>query len=66
MERKSFRVPEFAERHSLSVSFVYKMIAAGQLNARKAGDATIITLEDEAAWLAAIPSVRGTSHEATA
>jgi hypothetical protein len=56
-ERKSFRVNEFADRHGLSASFVYKLIAQGDLNARKANDATIITIEDEAAWLAGMPSV---------
>jgi excisionase family DNA binding protein len=56
-ERKSFRVNEIAERHGLSVSFVYKLISQGDLNARKVGEATIVTLEDEAAWLAAMPSM---------
>jgi excisionase family DNA binding protein len=57
-ERKSFRVNEIAERHGLSVSFVYKLIAQGELTARKVGEATIITIEDEAAWLAAMPSMK--------
>jgi len=58
MERKSFRVGEFAKRHGLSTSFVYKLISQGDLNARKANEATIITTEDEAAWLASMPSLK--------
>ena len=54
-ERRSWRVPAFAIRHSLSRSMVYKEIAAGRLPARKAGSATIITAEDEATWLASLP-----------
>jgi hypothetical protein len=52
-----------AERHDLSVAFIYKEIAAGRLRARKAGSATIVTHEDEAAWLDAMRGVRATATE---
>jgi hypothetical protein len=56
MDRKSWRPTEFAERHSVSPSFVYGEIKAGRLRARKpAGGVTIITSEDERAWLDAMP-----------
>jgi hypothetical protein len=55
-ERKqSWRPAEFAERHSLSASFIYTEIRAGRLNARKVNTATIITAADEAAWLDTLP-----------
>jgi hypothetical protein len=57
VERKSHRVPEVAKRHNFSPAFIYKEIAAGRLKARKAAGATIITIEDETAWLDAMPSV---------
>jgi hypothetical protein len=55
MERKSWRVVEFAERHGISRGHIYNQIAAGLLNARKSGQVTIVTDEDERAWLAAMP-----------
>jgi hypothetical protein len=61
--RKSFRVAELAKRHSLSRAFIYKEIAAGRLRARKAGAATIVTEEDEAAWLTAMPVIGGTAGD---
>jgi hypothetical protein len=63
-ERKSFRVPEVGRRNGFSTAFVYKQIAQGALKARKAGAATIITVEDEAAWLDAMPSMCNEPHAA--
>jgi hypothetical protein len=57
--RKSFRIAELAQRHGLSVAFIYNEIKAKRLRARKAGAATIVTDEDEAAWLAAMPVIGG-------
>jgi hypothetical protein len=54
-QKKSWRPPSFALRHELSTSQVYVEIREGRLNARKIGSATIITEEDEAAWLKALP-----------
>jgi hypothetical protein len=53
--KKSWRPPEFADRHSLSTSQIYEEVREGRLNARKVGAATIITEEDETAWLKALP-----------
>jgi hypothetical protein len=64
IERKSWRLDEFAQRHGFSRAFIYKEIGRGSLPARKAGAATIITDEDEAAWLTAMPSACNTETEA--
>lgn len=64
MERKSWRPAGFAQRHSVSLAFIYKQIALGLLNARKAAGVTIITDQDEADWLAAMPSVKGNAGKA--
>jgi hypothetical protein len=61
--RKSFRIAELAQRHALSVAFIYNEIKAKRLRARKAGAATIVTDEDEAAWLAAMPVIGGTAGD---
>jgi hypothetical protein len=53
--RRSFRIPEIAQRNGFSDAFIWKEIAAGKLRARKAGRATIVTGEDEGAWLDAMP-----------
>lgn len=53
--KRSFRVEEFAARNSISRSQVYIEMKEGRLNARKVGSATLITIEDESAWLAALP-----------
>ena len=54
--RKSFRLEELAARHS-SVGFLYREHAAGRLQIRKAGAASLVTVDDEAAWLAAMPAL---------
>jgi hypothetical protein len=57
-ERKSWRPVEFAERHGVSLSFVYREIREGRLRARKpTGSITIITNQDEADWLDAMPTI---------
>jgi hypothetical protein len=53
----SFRVEEFAARHSLSRAKVYLELKEGRLRGRKVGSATIITLADEAAWLESLPAM---------
>jgi hypothetical protein len=53
--RKSFRLDELAKRHSVSIGFLYKEAAAKRLRIRKAGAASLVTTEDEAAWLNAMP-----------
>jgi hypothetical protein len=53
----SSRVAELAKRHKLSKAHIYNEIKGGRLRARKSGNATIVTAEDEAAWLASMPLV---------
>jgi hypothetical protein len=53
--RRSFRLDEIAARNSFSVGFIYKQIGLGLLRVRKAGSTTIVTAEDETAWLEAMP-----------
>ena len=53
--RRSFRLDEIAARNSFSVGFIYKQIGLGLLRVRKAGSTTIVTAEDETAWLESMP-----------
>ncbi|MGY8705113.1 DNA-binding protein [Bradyrhizobium sp. 18BD] len=64
--KRSFRIDEFAARNSVSRSQVYIEIREGRLNARKVGSATLITTEDETAWLASLPQARATARERAA
>jgi hypothetical protein len=61
--RRSWRLPELAERHGVSLGFLYKEANAGRLRIRKANTVSIVTDEDEAAWLAAMP-ILGESDDA--
>ncbi|MBR1086465.1 DNA-binding protein [Bradyrhizobium manausense] len=56
--KRSFRVDEFAARNSISRAQVYVEMKEGRLNARKVGSATLITIEDETAWLASLPAMK--------
>ncbi|WP_315729126.1 DNA-binding protein [Bradyrhizobium sp. SZCCHNS2015] len=56
--RRSFRVEEIAQRNAISRTQVFMEIRGGRLNARKIGARTIITDEDEAAWLASLPQTK--------
>ena len=57
-ERKSWRPVEFAERHGVSLSFIYNEIREERLRAHKpAGSVTIITSQDEDDWLNAMPTI---------
>lgn len=56
--KRSFRVDEFAARNSISRAQVYVELKEGRLNSRKVGSATLITIEDESAWLAALPQTK--------
>ena len=55
--KRAFRIEEFAHRNSISRAQVYIELKTGRLNARKVGSATLITIEDENAWLAALPAM---------
>lgn len=59
--KRSFRVDEFAIRNSISRAQVYVEMKEGRLNARKVGSATLITIEDETAWLAALPTLKSSA-----
>jgi hypothetical protein len=59
--KRSFRIEEFAHRNSISRAQVYIELKAGRLNARKVGNATLITVEDENAWLSALPAMKSTA-----
>ena len=56
--KRSFRIDEFAHRNSISRAQTYIEIREGRLNARKVGSATLITIEDETAWLASLPAMK--------
>lgn len=58
LTRRSFRIPEFALRNGISRAQVYVELKEGRLNARKVGSATLITIEDESAWLASLPALK--------
>ena len=49
---RSSTVSDFAGRHSLSLSAVYRLIRSGALSAYKVNNATRIAEADELAWLA--------------
>jgi excisionase family DNA binding protein len=51
-----------AKRHGVGIATIYREIAKGALRARKLGRRTLITRDDEAAWLANMP-VRGAAAE---
>jgi hypothetical protein len=56
--RTSWRPEGFAWKHSVSPSFIYGEIRDKRLRARKPCDGvTIITEEDEAEWLEAMPVI---------
>jgi excisionase family DNA binding protein len=45
-----YRILEFADAYSLGRSTVYKLLAGGELKARKVGRATVILKEDADRW----------------
>jgi hypothetical protein len=59
--KRAFRIEEFAHRNSISRAQVYIELKTGRLNARKVGSATLITIEDESAWLASLPAMNPTA-----
>ncbi|MCA1414468.1 DNA-binding protein [Bradyrhizobium sp. NBAIM20] len=56
--KRSFRIDEFAARNSISRSQAYVEVKEGRLRARKVGSTTLITIEDESAWLASLPQAK--------
>ncbi|GMV28567.1 MAG: hypothetical protein AMXMBFR59_06920 [Rhodanobacteraceae bacterium] len=52
---RSKRLAQFGEAHGLDAKTVRDLIVTGELIARKVGRYTIITEDDERAWLASLP-----------
>lgn len=61
VDRNGYGIAEVAERNNTSPSTIYREIKSGRLRARKLGSRTLITRDDEAAWLTGLPAV-GTVH----
>jgi hypothetical protein len=59
--RRSFRVEEIAERNGISRAQVFVEIKEKRLNARKVGSRTLVTDDDEANWLNALPQTKSTA-----
>jgi hypothetical protein len=57
----SVSINEFARRHSISPRTVYSEITAGKLVARKCRGRTLITADDERAWLASLPKLESSA-----
>jgi hypothetical protein len=55
-DRRSRSIQEFSTAHGWSVWFSYKLAREGKLTIRKAGRRSIITAEDEAACIDALPA----------
>lgn len=51
-------ISAFARDHGLCEQSVYNAINRGQLKARKFGRRTLITAEDERAFLAGLPTIK--------
>ena len=56
-DRNAFSPREFCQRNGIGLTHFYSEIGAGRLTARKCGGRTLVTLEDEQAWLAAMPKL---------
>lgn len=58
-DQNAFTIAEFAQRNgNLGKSTVYRLINAGQLEAKKVLSKTIITAEEEQRWRASLPTLR--------
>jgi excisionase family DNA binding protein len=64
MKKAASSISTFCERHDIGRSTVYEEIKKGRLRAVKVGRRTLITDEDERAWLASLPSLRTASQAA--
>ena len=56
-KRRSFTIDELSKRRKIGRTTIYAEINDGRLIARKIRGRTVITDEDEAAWLASLPKV---------
>ena len=54
VQRTAFSIMEFCERNGISRTLAYAEIRNGRLKTRKVGRRQLITVQDEAAWHAAL------------
>jgi hypothetical protein len=54
-----FSPRQFAKRNGIGVTKTYQEIKAGRLVAYKCGSRTIITVQEERAWLMRLPKLGG-------
>ncbi len=59
IEKRSSSIAELAERYGISQRTVYSHIARGGLQVTKIGRRSIVTPENERAWLASLPTRSG-------
>ena len=59
IERRSYSVPEIAYRNNTSALTIWRALASGALKGKKIGRRTVILAEDEAVWLAGLPTTGG-------
>lgn len=55
--QNGFSPRQFAKRNGIGVTKTYEEINAGRLIARKCGSRTIITVDEERAWLQSLPKI---------
>lgn len=53
--KRASTVEEFAQRYGLCKQTIYNQARAGRLKIRKVGKRSVITAEDEKAWLESLP-----------
>lgn len=60
--QNSFSPRQFAKRNGIGLTKTYEEINAGRLIARKCGSRTIITVDEERAWLQSLPKISSKGH----
>lgn len=61
-ERNCLSLEEFCFRNAIGRTTAYNEIKAGRLIPKKVGRRTIISLEEEARWLADVPAFGSINH----
>lgn len=59
MQQNSKSLKQLAATHGVSLPTIFRLIAAGKIEARKIGRRTIVTAEAEKAWLDSLPRAGG-------
>ena len=59
MNQTSKSPKQLCEAHGFSLPTFFRLVAAGQIEARKIGRRTIITAEAEKTWLDSLPRAGG-------